>query len=321
MSEFGAWLFGLIALVIPGFGEVQTPQYYGYMEANYVYGAPASAGRIASIEVTEGQNVEQGEVLFVLEDERLQAALRASEARVAVAQANWHNLETGSRDEEVAVIRATLTKALSDQELAKITLERTEQLAEQGLVPAAKLDTDRARFASADAQVAQLRAQLEVAELPARDAQLLAAQANLAAARADLDSVKSSLEDTRVVAPVGALVERVYFRAGEVAATGAPVVSLLVPGDMKARFFIPEAKRMSFELGDELTLSCDGCGDGIVVTLTYMSADPQHTPPIIFSREERARLVFMAEAKLNSETRLLPGQPVTLVQVPVGDRQ
>ncbi|HHG89887.1 MAG TPA: hypothetical protein ENJ90_05330 [Devosia sp.] len=94
----------------------------------------------------------------------------------------------------------------------------------------------------------------------------------------------------------------------------------LVPGDMKTRFFVPEAKRMSFALEDELMLSCDGCGEGIVTTLTYMSADPQHTPPIVYSREERARLVFMAEAKLNGETRLLPGQPVTLTRISVGEQ-
>lgn len=320
MSDFfaatAAWIFGLAALIIPGMGPVPTPQYNGYMEAKYVYVAPASPGRIVSIDVKEGRRVEQGDRMFSLEDNQLQAALRAAKARQAVAEANWRNLETGGREQEVNVIRASLAKVEADQELARLTLDRTQRLSEQGLVPLAKLDSDRARLAATDALVAQLKAQLEVAELPARDAQIVAAEASLAAARADVDLARSNLADRQVTAPVGGLVERIYFRAGEVAATGVPVIAILPPNEMVARFFIPEQDRVQFKLGERLDLSCDGCGPGITATLSYMASNPQHTPPIIYSRDERGRLVFMAEAQVSGASNMLPGQPITLVRQP-----
>jgi len=316
MNEILAWLVWLIAFLVPGFGVTTIPQYNGYVEANYVYVAPASPGRIATINVEEGGRVDAGALLFSLQKDQYLSALRAAMARQSVAAANLANMETGSRVQEVAVIRASLEKAKADQSLARTTLARTRQLNAQGLVPAAKLDSDQAMLASANAQVAQLEAQLAVAELPARDDQLAAARASLDAARAEVDGAQIALDQRTVLAPVDALVERVFFRVGEVASTGAPVVVLLPPGQLRARFFIPETERLTFKLGDELALNCDGCAKNLRATLSYMSSDPQYTPPIIYSQNERSRLVFMAEARIEDKAGLLPGQPITMTVLP-----
>lgn len=312
MSDFIGWIAGIAAAVIPGFWDAPAPLYHGYIEADYVYVAPASAGRIEVLQVDEGDTVTEGELLFALGADSHAAGLRAAEAREAVAEATWRNMKTGSRIEEVAVIRASLSKAVADQSLANVTLERSSKLNAQGFASVARVDADRATLERANAQVAQLEAQLEVAELPARDAQLVAAEATLDAARADADRARSDLSDRIVMAPVDGVVERVYFRAGEVASIGTPVVALLPPGELKARFFISEVARVKFHLGDVLALTCDGCADGLTATISHMASDPQHTPPIIYSRDERSRLVFMAEARLDGEFGLLPGQPVSL---------
>jgi len=312
MTDIPAFITGLLATVIPGFGDVPPPQYHGYVEADYVYIAPASAGRIDQISVKEGDVVDAGQVLFALEADQFSAALRAAEAREAVAEATWRNLETGSREEEIEVIRASLSKAEADLELAEMTLTRSSALLERGVVSKARVDADRSTLEAAKSQVAQLQAQLDVAELPARDAQIVAAEASLDAARADADKARLDLNDRRVTAPASGLIDRIYYRAGEVASVGAPVMSLLPPGVLKARFFVPETDRATLELGQKLAVSCDGCPNDLTATLTYMASDPQHTPPIIYSRDERARLVFMAEANLDGETVLLPGQPVTV---------
>src|SRR5690606_28833703 len=104
-------------------------------------------------------------------------------------------------------------------------------------------DQDRATLRSAEAQVAQLEAQLAVAELPARDPQLLAAEASLAAARADADKARSDLADRTVTAPLAGVVERVFYRSGEMAASGVPVLSLLPAGALKVKFYVAEAER------------------------------------------------------------------------------
>jgi HlyD family secretion protein len=79
-------------------------------------------------------------------------------------------------------------------------------------------------------------------------------------------------------------------------------------------FFIPQPERAGFAPGDVLALSCDGCPAGLEATVSRLASDPQFTPPIIYSREERQRLVFRAEAEVAGDAGLLPGQPVTLMR-------
>jgi len=316
MDQFLSWLAALAAALVPGFGAAPAVGWNGYVEADYVYVAPAAPGRIETLAVREGEAVAAGAVLFVLERAQQAALLRAAEARVAVAAANAQNLATGSRSEEVDVIRASLGKAEADLALARTTLGRSEKLAAEGLTPQARLDQDRATLRSAEAQVAQLQAQLAVAELPARDPQLLAAEASLAAARAEADKARSDLADRTVTAPLGGQVERVFYRAGEVAAAGVPVLSLLPSGALKVKFYVAEAERPGLALGSTLRVTCDGCPAGLAATLTWLASEPQFTPPVIYSRDERTRLTFLAEATLGDAAGIRPGQPVTVVPAP-----
>lgn len=311
-----AWFSAVLAAILPGFGDDPTPVYNGYVEADYVYVAPSVTGRIHTLSAREGDAVVAGAFLFDMDANQQRAALRAANARVAQAEANLRNLETGSRDQEIDVIRASLEEARAQQTLARITLERTQNLFEREIVTQAKVDTDRAALERANAQVAQLQAQLEVAELPARDEQVIAAEATLNAARAEADLAAARLDDMHVTAPAQGRIEKVYYEAGEVVAAGSPVVSILPPDVLKVLFYLPESERSSFEIGEMLALSCDGCAEGIEAEITRMAADPQYTPPIIYSRDERSRLVFRAEARLPKDTGLLPGQPVTLKRQP-----
>ena len=210
------------------------------------------------------------------------------------------------------MIRASLSEARAAQSLARTTLARTENLSASGIVTQAKVDADRSALDQANAHVAQLEAQLRVAELPARSEQVIAARATLDAARADAEVAAARLDDMRTTAPIAGRIEKVYYTVGEVASAGTPVVSILPPDALKVLFYLPESARAGFRIGDRLALSCDGCAEGIEATITRMASDPQYTPPLIYSRDERRRMVFRAEARLDRGTGLLPGQPVTL---------
>lgn len=304
---------GLLAAVLAFFSPAAGPTgFTGYIEADYVYVAPVSAGRIAEISVVEGQAVERGDLLVVLDPSQQTALLAAAEARVAAAQATLDNLTTGGRSEELDVIRASLGKAEADLALAKTNLARSAQLEKAGTVSAAKLEVDRNAVASAEAQVNQLKAQLAVAELPARSAQQVAAEANLAAAEADAEGARFNLEDRQVHAPAAGVVEKLYYAAGEVAAAGTPIVSILPARALEARFFVPEAARSSLSVGQGVTVTCDGCAD-MAATVVHIASEPQTTPPVIYSTEERSRLVYLVEARLDDAAKLQPGQPVTVL--------
>jgi HlyD family secretion protein len=316
MNELFAFVVALLASVVPGIGNEPETVFTGYLEAEYIYAAAAMPGRLIEITVEEGESVGTGDVLFSLEADQQRALLAAAEARVAAARATLENLETGSRSAEIEVIRASLAKAEADLALAQSTLARSERLFEAGTVSEARLEQDRAAVASARAQVAQLQAEVQVAELPARNAQQVAAEANLAAAEAEAEKARLDLADRTVKAAVAGTVEQVYFAPGEMVPAGTPVVSIRPAGALLTHFFVDETARATLALGEEVTVSCDGCPDGLTAEITWMASDPQTTPPVIYSREERSRLVYLAKAQLADPGTLLPGQPVTVRPAP-----
>lgn len=315
MNQISAWLMGLLSF-IPAFAGTGPQQWNGYIEEDYSYAAAASAGTIAQIAVSEGQLVRKGDLLFVLEQSQQQAQYEAAKARADAAQATLDNLKTGSRQEEIDVTQATLMKAQADLALAKQNLVRSQDLFARGLEPQAKLDQDKASVKSAQAAVDQLQAQLKVQQLPARDAQQIAAEATLAAAKADADTARAALDNRRVVAPEDGRIERLFFKAGEVANAGVPVLSISGSAAAKVLFYVSETDRQRFALGDRLSIGCDGCGPELTATVSRFASDPQFTPPIIYSRDERNRLVFQAEAVLDQQNAVLPGQPVSIGLLP-----
>jgi HlyD family secretion protein len=311
MNGLIGWMMGLLA-VIPGLGAPAAPSWNGYVEDDYVYAAAPTAGTIASLPVAEGQMVKKGEVLFGLDASQQQAQYDAAKAQANAAQATLANLQTGGRPEELAVGRAALQKALSDLDLAQQNATRTQSLFAQGLATQAQLDQAKAAVGSAQAVANQAQAQVKVTELPARDAQQIAAEASFAAAEATADAAKATLDDRTVLAPEDARIDRLFYKAGEVAGAGAPVASLSGAAAMKVIFYVNEADRPQFKLGDVVRIGCDGCAAGLTATISHFDSSPQFTPPIIYSRDERNRLVFETEATLVDQNGILPGQPVTI---------
>ncbi|SFJ05235.1 HlyD family secretion protein [Celeribacter neptunius] len=312
MADLPSWLVSVIAAIYPGITPPPPYHYDGYIEGEFTYAAPASAGRIETIDVTEGDAVQKGTLLFALEDDQYRAALRSAEAQLAQAKAQLENLSTGSRAAETEVVRASLDQARVALDIARTRLERSEALLTRGATTRATVDDQQAAVDEAAAQVKQLEAQLKVAELPARDAERLAAEAAVDAAAAQVDIARSDLEDRQIFAPVSGQVEKVFFEAGEVASSGTPVVSILPPGQMTALFFVPQSERADLSPGDHVALSCDGCPVDLTAQISRLASDPQYTPPILYTREERGRLVYRVEAKVIDPHGVLPGQPISV---------
>ena len=312
MNSLPEWIIGILSFFAPGLGDGGATAYNGYVEAEYVYTSSAAPGRIVMIDVVEGTTVSAGDALFKIDDTHQITGLRAAEAQVEVAQANLENLQTGGRSAEIDVIRASLDQALADQGLAQSNLERSRRLLASGNISQARVDADRAAVQSANARVAQLQAQLQVAELPARSAQQIGAEAAVEAAQAQLDDARSALADRMITAPISGIIDKVFYDQGEVAGAGAPVVSILPPDDLKALFFVPESDRTKVQIGAIFDVTCSGCPNGLFARVTRLASTPQFTPPIIYSREEVSRLVFRAEARLVNAHGVLPGQPIVL---------
>ena len=138
------------------------------------------------------------------------------------------------------------------------------------------------------------------------------AQAALRTAEARLNSTKTRLERRRVNSPATGTIQEVYFREGEQVPAGRPIVSLLPPGNVRVRFFVPQAMLPTVHIGDRISVRCDGCATDLVARVSFMSAQAEFTPPVIYSQEERARLVFRVEAMPERPADLRVGQPVSV---------
>jgi HlyD family secretion protein len=138
------------------------------------------------------------------------------------------------------------------------------------------------------------------------------AQAALRTAEARLNSSRTRLDRRRLASPVSGTVQEVYFRVGEMVPAGRSIVSLLPPDNTRVRFFVPQATLPHVRIGDRIGIRCDGCAPDLAARVNFISAQAEFTPPVIYSLEERARLVFRIEAIPERPDELRVGQPVSV---------
>ncbi len=143
-----------------------------------------------------------------------------------------------------------------------------------------------------------------------------AATATLRDAQARLNSVQTRLARRQVFSPVAGTVQEVYYRPGEMVPAGRPVVALLPPGNIKVRFFVPETALPRIDYGDTVKVGCDGCADDLTAHVSFIAKQSEFTPPVIYSLEERSKLVFLVEALPDRPAAFRVGQPVDVHLVP-----
>ncbi|HUD89404.1 MAG TPA: efflux RND transporter periplasmic adaptor subunit [Xanthobacteraceae bacterium] len=143
-----------------------------------------------------------------------------------------------------------------------------------------------------------------------------AATATLRDAQARLNSSQTRLARRQVFSPVDGAVQQIYYRPGEMVPASRPVVSLLPPGNIKVRFFVPETVLPSIAYGDTIKIGCDGCAGDLTARVSFIAKQSEFTPPVIYSLEERAKLVFLVEALPDKPGALRVGQPIDVSLVP-----
>ena len=306
------WLSTLLVFALNACQEPPPPSWQGYAEGDYVRVASPLAGTVSSIAVEQGAQVAAGAPLFVLEHASEQSGRQEAQQRVLAAQAKLANLKSGKRPDEIAAIAAQGAQARATLQLAQTNLVRQQKLVGAGFLSRAALDEARANRDQAAAQVAEANAQINTARLSARGAEQSAAAAEVRAAEAALAQADWKLAQKAVVAPVAGRVEERYYRPGEWVAAGNPVLSLLPSQNLKLVFFVPETVRATLRPRQALRVQCDGCARELQASVASIATQAEYTPPVIYSRDSRAKLVYRVEARLapNDATLLQPGQPV-----------
>lgn len=305
----------LIALAAAACGAPQEAVLQGYAEGEFVrIGAPF-AGTLVSLDVHRGERVEAGVPLFALEAENEAAVRREAGERLAQAQARLDNLRKARRPTEIDAVRAQLAQAKAAASLSIADFKREEELVSKGFLSRQRLDEARTAVARDRARVDELEAQLATAQLAARPDEIRAAQADASAALAAVEQADWRLKQKSAVATVSGVVTDTLFVRGEWVGAGQPVVTLLPPGNIKARFHVEEPRLGAVKVGQAVELRCDGCSEPIPARVTWISPQAEFTPPVIYSKDSRARLVYLVEARpppAHAE-RLKPGQPLDVV--------
>lgn len=156
--------------------------------------------------------------------------------------------------------------------------------------------------------------------------------------QANLDSAVSALRvaearvatsQTRMArrkgfAPVAGTIQQIYFREGEMVAAQRPVLSIMPPGNMKLRFFVPEAELPKLAIGDTVRVACDNCAADLTAKIYFIATTAEYTPPVIYSLDERNKLVYLIQARPSRPDALRVGQPINVYldpKTPVADKR
>jgi HlyD family secretion protein len=255
-----------------------------------------AAGILAAVFVSGCSKNSPGTFQGYVEGEYVYIAAPLGGALTNLAVARGDSVKTGQllfeleRGSEAAALDAAeknLAQAKASLALSQSTFDRREKLREDnGVVSAEEFDQARSRR---DADAAQVESQ-----------------------QAALDKAQWSFDQKQQSAPTNALVQDTLYRQGEWVAAGNPIVVLLPPENLKARFFVPQEMLPRIKTGENVSVAFDGAAKNYSATVNYISTQAEFTPPVIYSRENRAKLVFMIEAKFSpaDAAELRPGQPV-----------
>lgn len=310
-------LLALAALLLGACARREPSAYQGYLEGEFVYVAAPLAGQLERLAVTRGARVEAGAPLFALEQSAEVSSMRETAERLRSAQARLADLRKGLRPSELAALEARLAQARAAAELSALELQRATKLHQTTVLSDGDFDRLRLNHEANTRQVAEVVAQLDTARLGGRADLIAAAEAEAGAAQAALDRAGWSVAQKNRSAPAAALVYDTLFREGEFVAAGQPVVSLLPPANLKVRFFVPEAGFAALKTGQGVKVAITGKAP-LDARISYLSPKPEYTPPVLYNRGNRAKLVFMVEAVFDAAVAadLHPGQPVDVTPAP-----
>ena len=302
----------VMTLLVTACAKPPADVYPGYAEGENVRLSAPISGTLTKLLVQRGDTVAAAAPAFVLEQESERSARQEAESRVQQAQAQLANLKLGRRPEELQALRAQLSQAQAALKLSTNEFARASQLVAEKFNSPATLDQARAAVERAQASVNEINAQLRLASQGSRQNEIAAAQQEVNAAKAQLEQAEWRVQQKTQRIPIAGDVVDLLYREGEWVPQGSPILSLLPPANVKARFFVPQLVLGQIALGQTVQLHCDGCPGPIAAKVSFIAREVEFTSPIIYSKENRSALVFMIEARPSAEDarRLHPGQPL-----------
>ena len=298
----------------PGGAAAKSVTVYGNIEIREAALAFPLSGRLARVTVEEGDRVARGDLLAVLDQERLRRQVAEAEARVEAQRLRALKLQRGTRPQEIRRAEAEVEAAQAEAENARRRLNRLQGLADQQYVPPQSLDDAEADVRASRARLNSTREALDLAREGPRREDVAAARAQLEAFEAARDRSREDLADTELRAPVAGVIRERLMEPGEVATPQTPVLSLAQRDRIWVRAFLPEPQLGRVAPGMAATIRTDTYPDRTFpARVGHISPTAEFTPKTVQTTEVRPDLVY--RVRINAcepYDALRLGMPVTV---------
>lgn len=313
----------------------------GRLEAEHIGVASKTPGRIAKLLVREGDKVEAGQPLALLEDVQLKAKAdqvaqteAALQAQLAGAQATLDvtqrevPLGIAAAQAQVARADATLAKAKAAEVQARKDADRLRELFQRGSVErhkteladlaltAASADVQAAATGRTQAEQALAQARLGNDKVKAKQIEIGALAAQVQQAQAAGREIGSVVSDLTLKAPAAGTVMSKIHDVGDVVAAGAPLLDLVNLDQLYLKVYVPENSIGKLKLGQQAMVYTDAFPDsGFAATLRHIGSRAEFTPKEVQTPDERVKLVYAVKLYLDSnpQQQLTPGIPADAV--------
>ena len=282
----------------------------GYVEGDDLYLSSPVAGSLGAVYVTKGQRVAANAPLFAMDPATLSAQQGQAQGRLGQARA-----QIDAAEAQAAQAQANVASAQAAASDARRDYQRFAGLQKSNPAAVAAQQVDQAR-AQADSAAAQLQAARKAAAAARLTAD--ASRASAQQAQAGVREAGVRLGQLAQRAPASGRIEDVFYQSGEWAGPNQPIVALLPDDEVKLRFFVPETAVQAYRPGGSVRFACDGCRQGQIARISYVAPRAEFTPPVIYSRNSRGKLVFLVEAVPADAKGLQPGLPVDVVPLTHG---
>ena len=250
----------------------------GRIEATEVDIATRIPGRLERFFVSEGDLIDAGVPVAVMDTDELEADLAAARAHLRQAEENKRLAE------------AVVSQRQSERRLARAELKRFESLLTQGHVSQEQMDQVRTAAETADAA------------LQAARVRVASADAGIEAAKARIRRIETTIDDSRFSSPVGGRVLYRLAEPGEVLPAGGKVATVLDVTDVYMTIFLPTAQAGRVRVGSEARIVLDALPDYVVpATVSFVAAEAQFTPKAVETRSEREKLMFRVRIRIDAE--------------------
>ncbi|HYE85752.1 MAG TPA: HlyD family efflux transporter periplasmic adaptor subunit [Vicinamibacterales bacterium] len=297
----------------------------GHVEATETRLGPDAGGRILTLNVKEGDRVQQGQTILTLDTRDTQLAIDRAKAERAAAEAQLRLVQAGARVEDIRQAQAQIETARADVAAARSELESAEQdltrfetllqsnagSRKQRDDAATRRNVARDRVLAAEGRVKTAEETLAKLRAGARREEVDAARARVGTVTAQIAALEKGLTDATLVSPIAGVVTEKLVEVGEIIPPRAPAVVIVDLDRTWADVFVPEPTVPQIKIGQAATLFTDAGGNGINGTVAYISPKAEFTPRNVQTAEERSKLVYRVRINVDNKDGILKqGMPV-----------